>query len=275
MSSHRPFGFVSTRPARRAAAAPLFAFALCSVFTSASAQQPGPDGADKSSWGLGLGVASAQKAYAGIDRENRLLPIILFENRYVRVRGPGIEVKLPSLTLGPTQRVDFSLLGKYDGSGYEADDSPVLAGMDKRKGGFWAGAKAEWKNEVVDVSAEWTADAAGNSKGQQFSLGLQKTWRLGGQLMLTPRLGVNWQDKKYVDYYYGVRSGEALAGRAAYAGKAGVNTEFGVRAMVRLDAHQALMFDVGVTSLAKGIKDSPLVDRSSENRVLLGYVYRY
>jgi MipA family protein len=282
MSSHRPPALPSQPPGRSTAAAthaappaPRVALVLCSLLHGASAQQPGSGSAEASSWGLGLALTSTQQPYAGIDREHRLLPLVLFENRYVRVRGPGVELKLPSLGLGGTDRIEFSLLGRYDGSGYEADDAPILAGMDKRRGGLWAGAKAEWKNELVDVSAEWTADAASHSKGQQFSLGLQKSWRLGGQLMLTPRLGVKWQDSKYVDYYYGVRSSEALAGRAAYAGESGLNTELGVRAMLRLDAHQSLMFDLGVTSLAKGIKNSPLVDRSSENRVLLGYLYRY
>jgi outer membrane protein len=33
--------------------------------------------------------------------------------------------------------------------------------------------------------------------------------------------------------------------------------------------------DVGVSSLAKEIKDSPLVDRSTENRVFIGYLYSF
>jgi len=32
---------------------------------------------------------------------------------------------------------------------------------------------------------------------------------------------------------------------------------------------------VSATRLAPEIQDSPLVDRSTENRVLLGYVYRF
>ena len=35
------------------------------------------------------------------------------------------------------------------------------------------------------------------------------------------------------------------------------------------------MMDVEVTRLASSIKDSPLVDRSTENRVFLGYLYRF
>jgi outer membrane protein len=186
-------------------------------------------------------------------------------------------VKLPSLKLGERSRVKFGLVGEYDMSGYEAEDTkktPILAGMTERKGGLWAGAKAEWENEVVNVSASWTA-ASGNSKGRKFSLGLEKEWHLGERTMLTPYVTAHWLDKKYVDYYYGVRAAEATAGRAAYVGKGGVNVDVGLRAMYQFDEHHSVLLDMSVTRLAKQIKVSPLVDRSSTSQLILGYVYNF
>ncbi len=262
-------------PAPRLATAFALAIALGGGVTDAAAQRPGPESPDSTTWGLGLGVFSAQKPYTGIDRENKVLPLVQFENRYVRVLGPGIEAKLPSLALGGAHRLDLRLVGLYDGAGYEAGDAPVLAGMAERKAGFWLGAKVKWRNDVVDVGAEWLADASGHSKGQRFGLGLEKTWQSGGNLLLTPYLTAHWHDKKVVDYYYGVRASEARVGRPAYAGQSTVNTEAGVRAVYRFDAHQSVLLNVGVTRLGKEIRNSPLVDRSSENRVVLGYLYRF
>jgi len=233
------------------------------------------EGAESSAWGLGIGAISAQKPYTGADRENRALPLIYYENSWVRVFGPGAEVKLPRLGISDSQHIAFRLVARYDGSGYEADDAPVLGGMAKRKSGFWAGGKATWHNDIANLGAEWTADATGHSKGQRFSLSLEKNWRLGQQVMLAPRLGATWYDKKYVDYYFGVRAGETTAGRAAYSGKAGVNTEFSLRSTYLFDPRNSVFVDVGVTRLAKEIKDSPLVGRSTENRVFMGYLYRF
>jgi len=268
---HQP-GLGSSSPASRRASLSALAVALCGAVSGAIAQPGGPEG---SQWGLGLGVISSQTPYRGVDRETKALPMIKFENEYVKLGGLGLEVKLPSLDLGDGQRLKFGLVGKLDLGGYEASDSPFLAGMAERKGGFWAGAKAEWENDVVEVSAQWIADTSGHSKGQRFSLGLEKNWRFGDKVMVVPHLTAHWLDKKYVDYYYGVKSTEVAAGRPLYLGKSGVNAEVGVRAMYRIDAHQSVLMDVGVTSLAKGIKDSPLVDRSSENRVMIGYMYRF
>ncbi|GAB2181835.1 MipA/OmpV family protein [Denitratisoma sp. agr-D3] len=258
----------------QSAKASVLAAVLIHSFPASAVESPKTE--PSSSWGLGIGAASKQKPYTGIDRDNKAIPIIQFENKYVRVFGPGVEVKLPGIRISDTQRLDFGLVGRFDlSAGYEADDSPMLAGMSERKGSFWAGAKAKWENSLVNVTAEWTGDASGNSKGQLFSLGLDRTWRIGEHVMLTPRLVAKWQDRKYVDYYFGVRDNEVRTGRAAYRGDAGVNAEIGLRSSYMFDQHHSVYLDVAVTSLASKIKDSPLVDRSTENSVFLGYVYRF
>jgi outer membrane protein len=234
-----------------------------------------PDADRQSSWGLGLGVANSQKPYAGIDRETKAVPLIQFENKYFRLQGLGGEVKLPSLVISDSQRLNFSLVGRGTMAGYEAGDAPILAGMAERKSGFWAGAKVEWRTSLVNVSADWTGDASGHSKGQKFSLGIAKPWRLGTQLILTPRIGATWQDRKYNDYYFGVRDAEALPGRPVYKADAGVNVEAGLTGIYLFDRHHSLMLGAGGNSLSKEIKNSPLVNRSTENRVFLGYSYRF
>jgi MipA family protein len=243
----------------------------------ANAQQGGPGGQDKTTWGLGVGVVSTQKPYKDADRETKLLPMIQFENRYVQVQGPTLEVKLPGHDLGQGQRLDFRLIAQMnlDGAGYEDNDAPILAGMSDREGGFWGGGKVKWRNPVADLQLEWLGDLSGNSKGQRLGLVVEKMFRVTENLMVSPRAGVAWVDDNYVDYYFGVRAREATAWRPAYEGESGVIPTVGVRALYRFDAHHAVMFDARVAHLAESIKDSPLVDASSENRVLMSYMYRF
>ncbi|MFW9266068.1 MipA/OmpV family protein [Pseudomonas sp. NR3] len=233
------------------------------------------DESEGSAWGLGVGAASSQQPYKGIDRDSEVLPLIYFENEYVRVFGPTAEIKLPSLDISDTQQLEFSLVGEYDFSGYDDDDARILDGMSDRKGGFWAGAKVQWRNDLADVSAEWLGDVSSNSKGQRFTLGLERSWNFGEHIRLTPRLAAIWQDDNYVDYYFGVRENEARADRAAYDGKSGMNTEIGLRGNYMFDDHHSVFLDLKATSLSDEIKDSPLVDRSTENSALFGYLYRF
>ena len=226
-------------------------------------------------WGLGVGAFSSQEPYADIDRDNTALPLLYVENRYIRVFGPEIEFKLPSLDISDSQQLNFGIVGQYDGSGYEEDDATILNGMSERKSGFWAGAKVEWNTPFVDVGAEWLTDVSGNSDGQRFNFGLERTWEFGEHIMLTPRVGASWQDDKNVDYYFGVRDNEVRFDRPAYKGESATNIEAGVRGVYQFDQHHSVLIGVEVTSLADEIKDGPLVDRSTQNAVLVGYLYTF
>lgn len=226
-------------------------------------------------WGLGAGVASTQKPYAGSNRDYTPLPIVHIENRYFRLSATEAEIKLPGLRWNETQHLNAGLILRYDGAGYESDDAWILQGMAKRKGGFWGGAQAEWQNNIVTLFTDWTHDLSGNSQGQRVRIGAQRRWHVGEHFSLTPRIVVNWYDSKYGDYYYGVRSSEARSWRSAYQTDASVNTELGLRSGWQFTRHQSLMLDLQTTLLASEIKDSPLVDRTNENRIFLSYRYDF
>jgi len=249
----------------RSPLSPLLVACLACLPLSSLADEP----TDGSYWGLGLAVSASQRPYRDADNETRALPLLMFENRWVRVAGAGIYLKLPSA--GP---VSFALRARYAFDGYEADDAPILNGMAERKSSLWLGGAARWQNPIANLSAEWLGDGSGHSKGQQFKLQLDRSFR-AGDVELTPRVAAIWLDRKYVDYYYGVAASEAAAGRPFYEGDASVNAEVGVRAVYSLAPRHALTLDVGATRLGGSIKDSPLVERHNLSRVSFGYVYRF
>lgn len=222
-----------------------------------------------SQWGLGLGASYERKAYRDFDDKVQALPLILYENSRVSLFGTTFDVKLPSA--GP---VALRLRARYAGDGYEADDSPFLAGMAERKGGVWLGGAAAWRTGYGNLSAELLGDASGHSKGAKFKLLFERSFKQGA-VDITPRIAANWADSKFVDYYYGVRDGEARAGRAAYHGDASVNLELGLRLGYALAPRQSVFVDVSATRLGSDIKDSPLVERSNQTGVRVGYLYRF
>ena len=218
-------------------------------------------------WGLGLGAAVQRKGYTDIDNDSLILPLIYFDNRWVRLVGGSLDVKLPSA--GP---VEFSIAGRFQNDGYKASDAPILAGMAKRKESVWAGAAVNWRNGIVDLSAEWLTDVMTNSEGQQVKLSAEHSFRLGS-FEVTPRVSGIWLDDKYVDYYYGVTPGEALIGRPAYAGASTTNVELGIRTSYSFGGKQSVFLDVSSETFGDEIKNSPLVDRSSQVGAAVGYLY--
>jgi MipA family protein len=254
--------------------------AVLSVASVAEAQGPPPGGgpgdeSKSSSWGLGVGALSMRQPYADIDSKNLVIPLIFFENRWVQLLGPTLEFKLPSFKLGGDQELSLAAHVEFDGGGYKPEDAPILRGMNKRKDGLLAGASAKWSNPLVDVAGEWAFDIANASRGQRFSLGLERSFFLGKHVMLTPSATARWLDEKYVNYYFGVRSAEARADRPVYAAESTVNTELSLRTNYLFNERQSVFVSLDYTVLGREIKNSPLTDSSGESMVLAGYLFRF
>jgi outer membrane protein len=251
--------------------------------TAAGAAEHDPAGESDSgnesssySWGLGLAGFTQQQAYTGIDRFNMAIPLIHFENRWVELMGPWLDLKLPALEWGEDQKLSFAVRTQLFGfDGYKAKDAPILNAMATRKSGIFSGPSVKWSNSLVDVFGEGMFDVSGNSKGRRVSIGLERQFPIGERFMITPSATAIWLDEKYTNYYYGVRTTEARAGRPAYAADSTMNTEFSLRADYFIDQRQAVFAQLGYTALGSEIKDSPLTDRSSETMLFVGYLYRF
>lgn len=248
---------------------PLTVAALLLGCLSASLQAQTQESPPASSWGVGVGLGHEQRAYRDFDNPTRVLPLLIYENRWISVLGPGIDLKLPEA--GPLQ---LRLRARYAFEGYESKDSPYLLGMAERKGGVWLGPALAWQLGASRLSGEWLLEAAGHSKGRQLRLQAEHSLRLGA-LEWVPRLAAVSLDRKQVDYYYGVRAAEQRLGRPAYAGRSTLNTELGLRVNYRLAPQQLLSLDLAGTRLGSAIQDSPLVERGHETSLRLAYLYRF
>ena len=225
----------------------------------------------KNTWGLGLGVRAREATYAGDDSETIALPIIFFDSRWVRLAGPDLDLKL-----GSVNDIEFSVRAKFAlGDGYEADDADILRGMEEREASIWVGPSVTWENDIVDISLEALSDAMGNSEGQQALIKLSKNFRIGQRFIIEPSIGATWFSEKYVDYYYGVEAAEARIDRPEYEGDATVVSNVNIRLTYGFDAHQSISLSAGVNSFDREIEYSPLIDKDTEGRVSLAYLYRF
>lgn len=251
-----------------AVAAALGAHGAASAQVLAPEQAAAEASPNPSQWGLGIGAGFSRAPYRDFDDDVQALPLILFENRWISAFGTRLDVKLPSA--GPVQ---FRLRAQYSGDGYEAKDSPYLEGMAERKGGVWVGGAAIWRGSYATLGAEALA-STGSAEGKRVKLELSREFHTG-PVTVTPRIAANWYDSKYVDYYYGVRADEARAGRAQFTGDAGSSVQVGVRFGYAYNKRHNFFVDVSANSLSSDIKDSPLIDRSTESSVRLGYLYAF
>ncbi|WP_457420939.1 MipA/OmpV family protein [Roseateles sp. P5_E7] len=240
------------------------------IATPALAQNSPPDGGQPSSLTIaGIGAGAVREPYRGVDAKARVLPLLIYESKWVSVALPTIDVKL-----GSTGPVSWRLRTRFGFDGYKAKDSDFLRGMDRRKEGLWLGGAAIWDTGMGELSLEVLGDATSNSKGRVFSLEYEKRFDFG-DLAITPRIGLRGVDKKFVDYYFGVKPNEAIAGRPVYLGKSATQTEGGLRFTYATGSNEMLFLDVSGRLIGKEIEKSPLVERRYQASLFAGWLYRF
>lgn len=253
---------------------PLLASAAAFVVVACWAEHSSAQGVSTppeiaSTWGLGVAASAVQQPYRGVERKTTGLPLISYDGPWVNVTGSRIDLKLMS-----ADSVSLRLRARYAGEGYDAADSPYLTGMQDRKASLWLGGAAVWRTDIATVTGELLGDALGNSKGMRAKLQVDRRFPTGS-FGFTPRVAVEMVDRKYVNYYYGVTPDEVRADRPLYEGASTANFEVGVRADYSPSKHHSLFLDLGTTRFGKGIKDSPLVERTGQTAISAGYLYRF
>ncbi len=147
--------------------------------------------------------------------------------------------------------------------------------MEARKSSLDGYLNALWRTSLVVIGARYYHDILNANRGDAASLRLSKNFNMNEDLRLTPSIGVEWQNSERVDYYYGVRPGEALAFRPAYAGTAAVNASAGLAGAYRLSRSWSLLGGVFTTRYGSGIVDSPIVTRRYSTLVYGGAGWRF
>lgn len=117
-------------------------------------------------------------------------------------------------------------------------------------------------------------DLTGTHEGYELSAAYQFPYQ-AGRWTLVPTLGLNWRSKKLVDYYYGVRVGEARDGRPGYSGRSTTNVFAGLTLDYELTSHLHILGGAQSTYLGNGIRMSPIVERNYEANVFSALLYRF
>ena len=224
---------------------------------------------DSFEWGLGLGILNEDEGYTGMGSETNGQPVIYVNSERFRFFANQADfqlIKSDSFLLG------IKAEGRFDG--FEAADSPYLAGMAEREGGWYGGLRAEVKTDYANLVGEWVTELSGESDGGYGSIGAY--WTIETDIgQWVPKVAVEFYDDDYTNYYVGVRAGEATPGRPAYIADSAVNLDFGVDWIHELGDHHRLISSLKYRSYGSEIKDSPLIESSGSPRLILGYLYTF
>lgn len=241
----------------------LLTIALSAIATPAPAQpQPPPR------WTFGLLAVDRDAPYRGLDESLLFAPLVRFEGERTYLRGLR-----GGLRLYDTERVEVAVFAQARLDGYDAEDSTFLAGMADRRASLDLGIASTWKVKKIGAfELSLAADALDRSGGIEAAASWNGLFRAGAWTVV-PGASVRWQNAGLVDYYYGVRSGEALPGRPAYAADAAVTPDVSLLVARPFAGRWTLFARASHTWLPPEITRSPLVARNARTALFLGVGY--
>jgi outer membrane protein len=117
-------------------------------------------------------------------------------------------------------------------------------------------------------------DLTGTHEGFELSASYEIPYQIGRRTMGLA-IGLNWRSKELVDYYYGVRAGEARNGRPTYAGRSATNASVGLTVDYKLNDHWHVLGGSEYVRLGDGITASPIIARNYEASVFSALLYRF
>jgi outer membrane protein len=223
--------------------------------------------------GAGLGIATRTEASPYRDGGVRydLMPIYLYEGKYVYLHGYRFGLKLENEE--KNNRFDVFLSHRFEGFPYDRIPSS-LAGMAGRGPGVDFGASYQRSGPWGAVYGELLHDISGASEGNEVRLGYNYEWK-SGRLRLRPHVMLAARDSKLNDYYYGVQPTEATAFRPAYQPGSGVNAQIGLYGAYSLTGRWRLLAGISATRWANGVRGSPIVEDRAQISGVLGVMYDF
>ncbi len=220
--------------------------------------------------GLGFATRMENSPYRGGGTRNDLLPLYLYEGKYVYLHAYRVGLKLSDVD---DNRFDVFLAHRFEGFPYDKTP-PSLIGMTGRAPGADFGVSYQRSGSWGAVYAEYLHDITGASLGHELHLGYNYEWK-GDGWRLRPHLMLAARDARLNNYYYGVQPSEATASRPAYQPGSGLNRQLGLYGAYNLTERWRLLAGIDATWWAKGVRDSPIVDNRVQIAKALGLMYDF
>ncbi|KAF7771268.1 outer membrane protein [Pseudoalteromonas citrea] len=240
-----------------------YAACLLACSTHTLAQQ----GPSELTWSLGIAAITSDQGYLDVGTETNLVPIIGLQYGDFSLLGPRASYKLFN-----NGQIELSAIGNLRFDGYEVADGDVFIGMEDRDMSFDAGIEAEIDTDFGEFGVALLHDITSTHKGFELSAsyGIPFMFK-NGRVM--PYVSANYQSEDLADYYFGVKQNEATSSRAFYQLDATTNFEIGIGSDWMFNNKHIIKADISYSAYGSDIKDSPLIDKSGEAQILVGYAY--
>ncbi len=229
------------------------------------------DAGSTTDYGIGFTSSFAQRPFVGVDVEEASLPYFSLRFKDFYIEGLDIGYRLWK---NNKWNIDLLATPRF----YEIDPNSAknneLDGIDKTERTYFAGVSTQLAAKHITYTFQILTDVI-ESDGSEALATASKAFKISPSFILTPTVGITYQDSKLVDHFYGVQDHEVAAGRPAYGGEDSLNVHASLTAVWDTTKHIQLLGQLKYEALGDGIGDSPIVDDTDIVTLALGLVYRF
>lgn len=217
---------------------------------------------------VGMEYSVDFQTYKGQRTYHTVLPTVFYDNNKVYAEGDEAGVYLIN-----DDKNELRLNGYYDGNSY--DPTGELKGLDQRKWSVMAGASYMRITPYGGLKAQVGTDILSRSKGTVITASYVAELK-HNQWSFYPELGLQWNDAKYNQYYYGVSESESKRTHIqAYDAKQSINPYASMAINYRFSKHWSAFSTLEVTYLSKEQADSPMTERRTGINPSIGFNYSF
>ncbi|MBD1577561.1 MipA/OmpV family protein [Vibrio sp. S11_S32] len=160
-------------------------------------------------------------------------------------------------------KITMAVFGTLANLGYDHNTAASLNGMSKRHISADLGFSTDAKLWGGTLSGKYQHDVTGVYNGGNASETYFHPISIGSASFV-PYIGVSYLSAEYVDYYYGVRKGEATTSRSAFKGKSDFTYSVGYKFIIPVTSYMDITQSTGYSRLGSRISDSPIVDSANQ-----------
>ncbi len=142
-----------------------------------------------------------------------------------------------------------------------------------RKFALNMGAELLYSTPMGQLQAQLLTDVSGVHNGKQLNLDFSQVWGVN-RWRFKANIGVSWQSKETVDYYYGIDS-NAGDFNISYTGRSTLNSHIGVLLSYRINNNISYVNQFKYSQLGSGIRNSPLIEADNTTSYFSGLYYRF
>ena len=224
---------------------------------------------------IGPGLLVLDKPQKGANTEEYVIPAVIYKkgSLYYEINKGGYKIFENSINEHESYSID--LIAKYRPEGYNSSDSFTLRGMSDRDPTVDGGISWVYDNDNLgDFEVSFLVDMLGKHSGKEIDAHYSIPIYIE-KCRLAPGFGFKWLSSNLTNYYYGVRSKEALPGRPKYTPGETTNVYFDLSYLHVINENWTLFSHITFEWLNKKIRKSPIVNEDEAITLFVGLMYNF